>query len=371
VSASERATSSGLRGRGTLRFEYTSYPSRVVFGPGRIGEIAGEVDRLGAARVFLIADAQAKDLADETALRLGSIVVARWHDVVQHVPVELAERARAAVTEATADVVVSLGGGSSTGLAKSIALTHRLPILAVPTTYAGSEMTTIYGLTGGRHKQTGTSPDVLPRTVIYDPLLTTGLPANVTGPSAFNALAHSVEALYAAGCNPVTTALALEGVRAIARSLPKVMAEPADVDGRSDLLYGAYLSGIALGTTSAGLHHKLCHVLGGTFNLVHADAHAAVLPHAVAFNAPALPAEMARLADALGAAGGDPATALWDLADASGVPTSLAALGLQAGDLPEAADRAAGEITNNPVPVDADALLALLQRAHAGSRPET
>jgi maleylacetate reductase len=352
-------------------FEYTSYPSRVVFGPGRVTEIGGEVDRLGATRVFLIADGQAKDLADETALRLGPVVVARWHEVIQHVPVELAERARTAVTDASADAVVSLGGGSSTGLAKAIALTHRLPIVAVPTTYAGSEMTTIYGLTGGRHKQTGTSPDVLPRTVIYDPALTVGLPANVTGPSAFNALAHSVEALYARGCNPVTTALALEGARAIARSLPGVIAEPTDLDGRGDLLYGAYLSGIALGTTSAGLHHKLCHVLGGTFNLVHADAHAAVLPHAVALNAPALPDEMARLAEALAAAGGDPAGALWDLAAASDIPTSLAALGLQSADLPEAAERAAREIADNPVPVDAEVLLALLQRAHAGGRPGT
>ena len=218
----------------------------------------------------------------------------------------------------------------------------------MPTTYAGSEMTTIYGLTGGRHKQTGTSPVVLPRVVVYDPQLTLGLPPNVTGPSAFNALAHSVEALWATGCNPVTTALALEGVRAIARSLPTVMADRLDVDGRSDLLYGAYLSGIALGTTSAGLHHKLCHVLGGTFNLVHADAHAAVLPHAVAFNAPALPDEMARLADALGAPGGDPAGALWDLAAASSVTTNLAALGLTAADLPEAAQRAAGDDHRQP-----------------------
>ena len=340
-----------------------------MFGPGRVNEVAAEVDRLGVSRVFLIADAQAKDLADETADQLGSRVAGRWHEVVQHVPVELAERARSAVSELEADAVVCLGGGSSTGLAKAIALSHELPILAVPTTYAGSEMTTIYGLTGGRHKQTGSSPIVLPKVVVYDPMLTVGLPPNVTGPSAFNALAHSVEALYATGCNPVTSALALEGVRAIARSLPTVMADGADIDGRSDLLYGAYLSGIALGTTSAGLHHKLCHVLGGTFNLVHADAHAAVLPHAVAFNAPALPDEMARLAGALGAPGADPAGALWDLATASSVTTNLAALGLTADDLPEAAQRAAGEIATNPVPVDVDALLGILQRAFAGDRP--
>jgi maleylacetate reductase len=353
-----------------VRFEYTSHPSRVVFGPGRVDELAAEIDGLGVGRVFLIADSQAKVLAEAIAAQLGARVVGRWHEVVQHVPVELAERARAAATDAGADAVVCLGGGSSTGLAKAVALTHRLPIVAVPTTYAGSEMTTIYGLTGGRHKQTGTSPDVLPRVVVYDPLLTLGLPSNVTGPSAFNALAHSVEALYATGCNPVTTALALEGVRAISRSLPTVMADSSDVAGRSNLLYGAYLSGIALGTTSAGLHHKLCHVLGGTFNLVHADAHAAVLPHAVAFNAPALPDEMARLADALGSPGDDPAGALWDLAMASGVTTDLAALGLTAADLPEAAERAAAAITDNPVPVDAHALLTILEHAFASTRPE-
>ncbi len=353
-----------------MRFEHTSHPGRVVFGPGRVSEVADEVDRLGVGHVFLIADNQAKVLADEVAAQLGARVADRWHEVVQHVPVELAERAREAATESSADAIVCLGGGSSTGLAKAIALTHHLPIVAVPTTYAGSEMTTIYGLTGGRHKQTGASPDVLPRVVVYDPLLTLGLPPTVTGPSAFNALAHSVEALYATGCNPVTTALALEGVRAISRSLPTVMADGSDIAGRSDLLYGAYLSGIALGTTSAGLHHKLCHVLGGTFNLVHADAHAAVLPHAVAFNAPALPDEMARLAEALGAPGDDPAGALWDLAKASGVTTDLAALGLTAVDLPEAAERAAAAITDNPIPVDAGALLTILQHAYAGTRPE-
>lgn len=352
-------------------FVYTSLASRVVFGPGRIDDVADEVERLGATRVFLIADGQATLLADATAGELGDRVAERWHEVVQHVPIELAERARAAATDSGADAVVCIGGGSSTGLAKAIALTHQLPILAVPTTYAGSEMTPIYGLTGERHKQTGTSPDVLPKVVVYDPELTVGLPPHVTGPSAFNALAHSVEALYAPGCNPVTSVLAMEGVRAINRSLPAVMADPADVGGRSDLLYGAYLSGIALGATGAGLHHKLCHVLGGTFNLVHADAHSVVLPHAVAFNAPALPAEMDRLAAATGARDGNAAGALWDLAAASAVPTSLEALGLDRANLPEAAQRAEKEIATNPVPVDTDALLALLERAFGGARPES
>jgi alcohol dehydrogenase class IV len=290
------------------------------------------------------------------------------------VPVELAERARAAATESTIDCVVCIGGGSSTGLAKAIALSHAVPILAVPTTYAGSEQTTIYGLTGGRHKQTGKNPVVQPKTVVYDPELTTGLPPQVTGPSAFNALAHSVEALYAPGNNPITSALALEGVRAIHQSLPTVMASPGDVDARGTLLYGAYLSGVALGTTSTGLHHKLCHVLGGRFNLVHADAHSVILPHAIAFNAPALPAEMARLAEALGVPGGDPAGALWDLAVASKVPTRLADLAghdglLKRDDLPGAAHAAAEEITENPRPVTEADLLGILERAYEGVRP--
>ena len=230
-------------------------------------------------------------------------------------------------------------------------------------------MTPIYGLTGGRHKQTGRDVRVLPKVVVYDAELTLDLPTGVTGPSAFNALAHCVEALYAPGCNPVTSALALEGVRALHRSLPVVMNAPRDLAGRSDLLYGAYLAGVVLGATGTGLHHKLCHVLGGTFNLVHADTHSVILPHAVAFNRQALPAEMGRLAEALGDPDGDPAGALWDLAVASHVPTSLADLGLEADDLPEAARRAAAEITVNPAPVDEAALAGILVRAYAGDRP--
>jgi maleylacetate reductase len=355
-------------------FIYDQLPARIVFGAGRSTTLGGEVERLGADRIMLIADTQAAAIGDSVAAQLGRRCVLRWNEVVQHVPVELAERARDAANAAAIDGVVCVGGGSSTGLAKALALTHGVPIIAIPTTYAGSEQTTIYGLTDGRHKQTGKNPNVLPKTVIYDPELTLGLPPHVTGPSAFNALAHSVEALYAPGNNPITSALALEGVRSIHRSLPTVMAAPGDVEARGMLLYGAYLSGVALGTTSTGLHHKLCHVLGGRFNLVHADAHSVILPHAIAFNAPALPEEMARLAEALGVPGGDPAAALWDLAVASNVPTRLADLRghdglLQRQELAAAAHVAAEEITVNPRPVTEADLLALLERAFAGQRP--
>ena len=355
-------------------FTFDQLPARIVFAPGALARVGEEVDRLGTAHVMLIHDNATAEQAGLIAEQLGARLAIRWGEVAQHVPVELAERARAAATERGIDAVVTLGGGSSTGLAKAIALTHRVPIVAVPTTYAGSEQTTIYGLTGGQHKQTGKDPIVLPRVVVYDPELTLGLPGCVTGPSAFNALAHSVEALWAPGNNPITSALALEGVRAIASSLPTVMAEPANVDARGDLLYGAALSGMALGATAAGLHHKLCHVLGGRFNLVHADAHSVVLPHALAFNAPALPAEMARLAQALGVPGDDPAGALWDLAHRSQVPTRLADLSgsdgpMQRELLAEAAATAAAEITVNPRPVTEPDLLGILERAFDGTRP--
>jgi maleylacetate reductase len=354
----------------TEPFVYEALAQRVLFGPGRRAEVGDEVARLGGTRVFLVYDAFAGDeVADLLSARSDLAIAAIWREVIQHVPGELAERARQSATDNTADVLVSVGGGSSTGLAKAIALTHRLPIVAIPTTYAGSEQTQIYGITGDRHKRTGKDPIVQPRSVLYDPELTIGLPPNVTGPSAFNALAHSVEALYAPGHNPVTSALAMEGVRAIHQSLPTVMAAPDDIDARGTLLYGAYLSGIALGATAAAFHHKICHVLGGTFNLVHADTHSVILPHAVAFNAPALPAEMRRLEIALGATPGDAAGALWDLAVDSKVPTSLAQLGLAVDDLPEAARRAAAEITDNPRPFTEADILGLLERAHRGERP--
>jgi maleylacetate reductase len=355
-------------------FTYDQLPARIVFGAGRLAEVGAEVERRGGQRVMLISDWATAAAALAVTGQLGSRLALPWDEVAQHVPVELAERARTAATNMSIDCVVCIGGGSSTGLAKAIAVSHAVPIIAVPTTYAGSEQTTIYGITGGRRKETGKNPLALPKTVVYDPELTLGLPPQVTGPSAFNALAHSVEALYAPGNNPITSALALEGVRAIHRSLPTVMSAPGDIDARGTLLYGAYLSGVALGTTSTGLHHKLCHVLGGRFNLVHADAHSVILPHAIAFNAPALPAEMARLAEALGVPGGDPAAALWDLAVASHVPTRLADLTghdglLKREDLPGAAHAAAEEITVNPRPVTEADLLGLLERAYEGERP--
>jgi maleylacetate reductase len=349
-------------------FVYDALAGRVVFGDGAVGAVPGEADRLGGRRIFLVADAQAKAIADDVAVRLGDRLAARWDEVAQHVPTELAERARAAAAGARADLLITIGGGSSTGLAKAIALTAEVPILAVPTTYAGSEMTPIYGLTG-RHKETGRSLAVLPRTVVYDPELTVGLPPSVTGPSAFNAIAHCVEALYGPGHNPVTSLMAIEGIRAIAAALPAAVADPGDLAARSDLLYGAWLAGACLGATGTALHHKVCHALGGTYDLVHGEVNAVMLPHAVAFNAPGAPGDMQRVAAALAAPDGDAAGALHDLAVAIGAPTELGAIGMPYDGLDEAAARAAADTTVNPVPVDVAAVRSMLERAWRGERP--
>ena len=351
-----------------MRFTYEALPARVVFGVGSVGDVPGELARLGARRAFLIADAQAKTIADDVAAALGATVVARWDEVAQHVPMELAERARSATAAAGADALVCIGGGSSTGLAKAIALTTRLPILAVPTTYAGSEMTPIYGLTG-RHKQTGRSLDVAPKTVVYDPTLTVGLPPAVTGPSGFNALAHCVEALYGPGANPVTSLMAVEGIRAIGRSLAAAVADGADLDARTDLQYGAWLAGVALGATGTALHHKVCHALGGTYDLVHGDVNAVMLPHAVAYNTPGAVSEMGQVASALGAPDADAAGALYDLAVTIGAPTSLEAIGMPYDGLDEAAERTVADTPVNPVPVTVDGVRSMLERAWRGTRP--
>lgn len=350
-------------------FVYTQRERKLVFGRGTRHDLAKYLDELGAKKVFVISDPNGAEVIASIVGPLSGRVVRIWTDVRQHVPEELAAAARDEVTRVGADSVVSFGGGSSTGLAKAIALSHGLPIVAIPTTYAGSEQTTIYGVTGNRHKQTGSNSIVLPRVSIYDVELTLGLPKNVTGASAFNALAHCVNGLSATGANPVTSAIALEGVRAIVESLPSVMAHPGDVEARERLQYGAAMAGITLGDTSTGLHHKICHVLGGTFNLIHADAHSVILPHSTAFNAGALPQEMARLSEALGCRRGDEGGALWDLAKRSDVPTSLRQLGLESRQLNETAERAANEITSNPRPVTAELLETLLRSAYEGTRP--
>jgi maleylacetate reductase len=298
---------------------------------------------------------------------LGARAAGVYDRAAMHVPIETAEDARRRAAELGADCCVTVGGGSTTGLGKAIALTSDLPIVAVPTTYAGSEMTTIYGLTEGGMKRTGRDVRVLPKTVLYDPELTVSLPPAASAASGMNAIAHCVEALYAHDGNPINALIAEQGIRALGRALPAVVRAPDDLAARADALYGAWLAGVSLASVGMALHHKLCHVLGGTFNLPHAETHSIVLPHAARYNRDAATEAMARVARALGAE--DAPTALYDLEAKLGLKLKLAEIGLKEADLERAAKIATEAPYPNPAPVKVGAVLALLRDAFEGRRP--
>ena len=353
-------------------FTYDALPGRVVFGPGTArARLADEVSRLGASRLLLITTPRAAALARELGAPLGGRVAGVCTGVREHVPAEVAEAARQQAAGTGADALLSIGGGSATGTAKAVALTTGLPVIAVPTTYAGSEVTPVWGLTEGDRKTTGTDPRVLPRVVLYDPDLTVSLPAGLTAASGLNALAHCAEAFWAPDRNPVTALAAAEGLRALAQALPLAVKDGADLAARGDLLYGAYLAGTAFGVAGAGLHHKICHVLGGRYGLPHAQTHAIVLPYVLAFNLPGAPDAAARISQALDDAGLDPAnpaTAVQALAARLGLPAGLRDIGLREDQIGEAAGLIEPAVpADNPVPAGAAELRTLLHAAWAGT----
>jgi maleylacetate reductase len=350
-------------------FTYDQLPGRVVFGPGSLKNLPEEIGRLGAARALIVSTPGHENLAKDATRRLGARAVGIYAGAVIHVPVETAQAACEEARRVAADCVVAVGGGSTTGLANAIALESGLPILAVPTTYSGSEMTPIFGLTEGGRKKTGRDPKVLPKTVIYDPLLTLSLPPRITGTSGMNAVAHCIEALYAGNANPATSLLAAEGIRVLAGSLARCVRSPQDVEARSDALFGAWLAGVVLGAVGMGLHHKLCHVLGGSFNLPHAETHTIVLTHAAAYNAAAALAAMRAAASALGVESGEVPAALYDLAVSLGAPVALREIGMKESELDEAAELASAAPYPNPRPIDRAAIRELLEHAFRGDKP--
>ena len=349
-------------------FVYNALPGRVVFGVGALEKLPDELDRLGARRALLLSTPGQAQNARRLAESLGARAAGVYDKAVMHVPLAVADDARRVARELGADCCVALGGGSTTGLAKAIALTSGLPVVAVPTTYSGSEMTTVYGLTEGGMKRTARDARVLPKTVIYDPALTLGLPPATSAASGMNAIAHCVEALYAQDANPITSLMAEEGIRALAVALPLIIKNQNDLDARSDALYGAWLAGVALGSTGVALHHKLCHALGGSFNLPHAETHAIVLPHAARYNRDAAPEAMARVARALGA--GDAPRGLYDLELKLNLKLRLSDIGMREADLERAAKIALESPYPNPRPVEYAGVLALLRAAYEGRRPE-
>ncbi|MDP6573683.1 MAG: maleylacetate reductase [Rhodospirillales bacterium] len=351
-----------------MDFVHDSLARRIVFGPGRLRDLGAEIDAIGARRVLLVTSKRQRPLLEPLVADLGGRVAGVFDDTFKHVRVETQRAAVAAARDAGAECTVTIGGGSVIGIGKAVAVDTGLPVIAVPTTYSGSEMTPIYGLTEDGLKRTARDLRVMPVTVIYDPELTVELPAAVGGPSGMNAIAHAVEALYAENENPITTMMAEEAIGALADGLAGVAASPIDMEARSLALYGACLSGAALASVGMAIHHKLCHALGGGFDLPHAEVHTIVLPHAVAYNQGAAAPAMGRIARALGAL--DAAQGLYDLAQALGAKMALRDIGMKEKDLDRAAEIATTNPYYNPRPVTVEGVRELLDDAFRGIRPQ-
>ncbi len=348
-------------------FRYEPKPALVLFGPGRIAELVGAVKELGCSRALVLSTPGQTRLADLALLHLGQLGVGKFSGAVMHTPVTVSDTAVAHAKDLHADCIVAIGGGSTIGLGKAIALRTDLPQIAIPTTYAGSEMTDILGETKDGAKVTQRTLKVLPETVIYDVDLTLDLPVQVSSTSGMNAIAHGVEALYAVDGNPAISLMACEGIRLLAASLPNIKSNPRDAVARERALLGAWYCGLCLGSASMALHHKICHVLGGMFNLPHAETHSVMLPHSVQYNAGAAPDAMQIVAQAIGAK--DAVSGLWTLKRSLLGDMSLASLGMKEDGIKPAAEAATANQYPNPRLVEYAAIQQMIANAFHGSPP--
>lgn len=347
-------------------FIHSGSPARIIFGRGSIAQAAAEVQRLGASRALVLSTPFQRAEAEALSSSLGSLAAGVFDGAAMHTPVEVTARALVALREAEADCVVALGGGSTTGLGKAIAARTGVPQVAIPTTYAGSEVTPILGETEAGIKTTRRGPEILPEVVIYDPDLTDTLPVALTITSGLNAMAHAAEGVYAKDGSPIFSLMAVEGLRALRDALPVIARDPADRHGRDLALYGAWLCGTVLGGVGMSIHHKLCHTLGGSLDLPHADTHAILLPHTIGFVEQAVPDLLAPVA---GLFGGKAGAGLHDFARSVAAPLRLADLGVTQAQLDDMADQAVAAPYWCPRPLDRASIRALLQRAWAGDRP--
>ncbi|MBS1302751.1 maleylacetate reductase [Loktanella sp. SALINAS62] len=352
----------------TAPFVFPGISTRVVFGSGTLDLVADELAALCHRAALVVSTPQQADQARAVADRLGTAAAGLFTKAAMHTPIEVTDRAVDAFLRSGAACVVAIGGGSTVGLAKAIATRTGADQIVIPTTYAGSEMTDILGETAQGEKTTRRDESIRPEVVIYDVNLTLGLPVAMTVTSALNAIAHGVEGLYARDANPITDMMALDAMRAFRDGLPKVVAAPDDHDARAKVLYGAWLCSTALGHVSMALHHKLCHVLGGSFGLPHADTHAIMLPHTAGFNGVAVPDKLAPVAEIFGGSVGG---GLWDFAKSNGAPLRLADLGVTEADLDRAAEIATRNPYDNPRPFGREEIRSILGAAWRGDRPET
>ncbi|TGZ79610.1 maleylacetate reductase [Ascodesmis nigricans] len=351
-------------------FVYTVNPSRVVFGSGTLKQLPRELQRLSLTSPLILCTPQQTSQANAVAslLRDASIAPAGlFEKATMHTPTNVTAEAQSQLASLAADSLISIGGGSTIGLGKALSIRTGLHHICIPTTYAGSEMTPILGETEDGRKTTRSDPKILPGTVIYDVDLTMTLPTGMSATSGVNAIAHAVEAAYAVNRNPITTLLAVEGIRALAESLPVIVKDTANREAREKALYGAWLCGACLGTVGMSLHHKLCHTLGGSFNLPHAQTHTIVLPHALAYNLPSLSEEVRlKLGRAFPGADGDAVKGLNELLEKLGVERSLKAYGLKEEDVERASEIAMEREYPNPRKLVKEEIREVIRRAWAG-----
>lgn len=350
-----------------MDYRYRALPWNIVFGVNAIERLPEEMATLGRKRALVLSTPHQAADARRIADILGDTAVGLFDRAVMHVPEKTVAEAKAAAERCEADCTVAVGGGSTTGLGKALALQSGLDNIVIPTSYAGSEMTNIWGITEHGRKVTGRDDRVVPTLTIYDPVLTLSLPPAFAAASGLNALAQAAVNVTSVNPSPFVQLMALDAVRALAHALPRVLETPDNLDARAEALYGASLAGGALGTGTTGLHHRLCHTFGGTFNTPHAETHTVLLPHSVAYNAEAASEGTARLAEALGVH--NAAQGIFDLAERLGAPTSLNEIGVAESDLDKAADISMEAPLDNPAPVTRDGVRALLQDAYSGNRP--
>ncbi|EAS29251.3 maleylacetate reductase [Coccidioides immitis RS] len=347
-------------------FEYNANPARVIFGFGTIKQLPDEIARLNLSSPLLLSTPQQVQQADDLKDLLKGNVAGVFTEATMHTPTHVTEKALEYAKAQNADSVISIGGGSTIGLGKAISIRTGLPHICIPTTYAGSEMTPILGETADGVKKTRSDPKILPGTVIYDVDFTMSLPVGMSATSGVNAIAHAVEALYARNGNPIIRLLALEGVRSLATALPEIVKNPSSRDARSLALYGAWLCGTCLGSVGMSIHHKLCHTLGGSFDLPHAETHTAVLPHAISYNAPSIPEAMKALADALPESNGDAIRGLNVLLTKLQVKRALKDFGMKEEDIDKGADIAVSNPYWNPREIQREPIRELIRRVWAG-----
>ena len=350
-----------------MNFHYSALPWNIVFAAGARHSLPAALTELGLSRALVLTTPNQTQVGEELVSLLDKLAVGLFDQAMMHVPVATLEQAQAAVQRLNADCSVAVGGGSTTGLGKALAFHLNLPNIVLPTSYAGSEMTNLWAVTQDNRKVTRRDNVVVPTLTVYDPELTLTLPPAFAAASGMNAMAQAVANAAAEDANPISAAMALEGIRALARNLPLIIAKPDNMAARSSALYGASLAGAALGTGTTGLHHRLCHTFGGTFNTPHAETHTILLPHSVAYNARARAAATQRIAAALGV--DDAATGLFDLAGNLGAPTALKDIGVKQTDLDEAAALTVAQAFDNPEPVTLEGVRKLLGDAYHGLRP--